>query len=93
MLAKKPDPYPADFSSYLETIQDQIGAEKTWEQTNTNVYSNFAATGDWMRSSVPDLEKVIDSGVRTLVYCGDADYILNYPGIEDMVCPHHYYLV
>lgn len=85
VLAKKPNPYPADFSEYLASIADAIGAEKEWQMRNLEVYSNFAATGDWMRSSVPSFEKVIDAGVRTLVYCGDADYILNYFGIEDMV--------
>jgi hypothetical protein len=39
--------------------------------------SNFAATGDWMRNSRPALESVINAGVRTIVYDGDADFILN----------------
>ena len=38
-----------------------------------------------MRSSVPHLEKVIDAGVRTVVYDGDVDYICNYQGVENMV--------
>lgn len=42
-------------------------------------------TGDWMRSSSSHLEKVINAGVRTVVYAGDADYICNYQGIENMV--------
>jgi hypothetical protein len=52
---------------------------------NDNVYTQFAATGDWMRSSLSDLEVVINSGVRTVIYDGDADYILNYIGVEAMV--------
>jgi carboxypeptidase C (cathepsin A) len=40
--------------------------------------SNFYATGDWMRSRRPALESVIDAGVRTILYAGDADYICNY---------------
>jgi hypothetical protein len=28
--------------------------------------------GDWMRSSLPHLEQVIDSGVRVMIYDGDA---------------------
>ena len=35
-----------------------------------------------MHNSRPNLETVIDSGVRTVVFDGDADFILNYPGIE-----------
>ncbi|KAF7304454.1 Carboxypeptidase [Mycena chlorophos] len=67
------------------TIETTVGAEVTWEETNDNVYDNFAATGDWMRSSLPDLELVINSGVRVLIYDGDADYILNFDGVEAMI--------
>lgn len=38
-----------------------------------------------MRSSSPHFEKVINAGVRTVVYDGDADYICNYQGVENMV--------
>jgi carboxypeptidase C (cathepsin A) len=41
--------------------------------------------GDWMRTSRPHLEKVINAGVRTAIYDGDADYICNYQGVENMV--------
>jgi hypothetical protein len=40
--------------------------------SNDDVYNNFAATGDWMRSALPALESVIDAGVRVLLYNGDA---------------------
>ncbi|KAJ6490857.1 serine carboxypeptidase [Mycena sanguinolenta] len=80
-----PDAYPPDISKYLASIQTKIGAEVTWQQTNLEVYDNFANTGDWMRSSLPDLELVINSGVRVLIYDGDADYILNYNGVEAMI--------
>ena len=46
---------------------------------------NSAATGDWMHNSRPNLETVIDSGVRTVVFDGDADFILNFNGVEAMV--------
>ncbi|GLB45331.1 putative peptidase S10 family protein [Lyophyllum shimeji] len=80
-----PDPYPPDISNYLASVASTIGAESTWQMTNNNVYSNFAATGDWMRNSRPDLETVINAGVRTIVFDGDADYILNFNGVEAMV--------
>jgi len=57
-----------------------------------DVYNNFAATGDWMRTSRPDLEKVINAGVRTVIYDGDADYIVNFKGIEAMVRAHPPYI-
>ncbi|KAF5343788.1 hypothetical protein D9757_007134 [Collybiopsis confluens] len=85
VLATNPDPYPPDLTSYLRSIQTKIGAESTWQETNDQVYDNFAATGDWMRNSRPDLESVINAGVRVVVYDGDADYILNFNGVEAMV--------
>ncbi|KAJ3523716.1 hypothetical protein NMY22_g11320 [Coprinellus aureogranulatus] len=82
---RDPDPYPADFSNLLNSYREGIQAQKIWVGTNSQVYSNFAATGDWMRSSKQDLESVINAGVKVLVYAGDADYILNYFGIERMM--------
>ncbi|KAJ7776290.1 serine carboxypeptidase [Mycena metata] len=79
------DPYPPDISSYLDSIQTKIGAEVRWQETNDEVYDNFADTGDWMRSSLPHLEAVINSGVRVTIYDGDADYICNFMGVEAMV--------
>ena len=38
-----------------------------------------------MKTSRPHLEKVINAGIRTVVYAGDADYICNYQGVENMV--------
>ncbi|KAK7439809.1 hypothetical protein VKT23_017385 [Stygiomarasmius scandens] len=82
---QNPDPYPPALDTYLASIKNTIKAEQTWQETNRNVYNNFAATGDWMRNSRPNLEKVINAGVRTIVYDGDADYILNFNGVEAMV--------
>ncbi|KAG6914593.1 hypothetical protein DXG01_016427 [Tephrocybe rancida] len=82
---RNPDPYPADLTSYLASIRTKVGAEATWQETNNNVYNNFASTGDWMRNSRPNLETVINAGVRTIVFDGDADYILNFNGVEAMV--------
>ncbi|KAJ6609023.1 serine carboxypeptidase [Mycena sp. CBHHK59/15] len=65
------DPYPPDITSYLASIADTIGAEVDWQMTNDDVYSNFAETGDWMRTCLPALESVIDAGIRQ--------------GIEDML--------
>jgi len=38
-----------------------------------------------MRTSRPFLEKVINAGIRTVIYAGDADYMCNYMGVEEMV--------
>jgi Serine carboxypeptidase len=82
-----PDPYPPNITGYLTspTITAAIGAETTWTETSIKVYIDFADTGDWMKSSNRYLEKVIDAGVRTMLYDGDADYICNHLGVEAMV--------
>jgi len=85
VLATNPDPYPPNITNYLSSIQSQVGAETTWQEANDNVYNNFAQTGDWMRTSKPYLENVINSGIRTLIFDGDVDYILNFKGVEAMV--------
>jgi carboxypeptidase C (cathepsin A) len=66
-------------------VTSKIGSQSTWVQTNSDIYEQFITTGDLMRSSRPDLEAVINAGVRTIIYDGDADYIVNYIGVEAMV--------
>jgi hypothetical protein len=72
VLSDENDPYPPDITSYLASVASKIGAEVDWQMSNDDVYNNFAATGDWMRSALPALESVIDAGVRVLLYNGDA---------------------
>ncbi|TFK75532.1 alpha/beta-hydrolase [Pluteus cervinus] len=83
--SQDPDPYPAGITDYLHGVASKIGAESDWEETSITVYSNFADTGDWMRNSRQDLESVINAGIRTVILDGDADFILNYVGVEAMV--------
>ncbi|KAF7367972.1 Carboxypeptidase [Mycena sanguinolenta] len=79
------DNYPPEIGTYIESIASQIGAEVGFTQISLTVYDNFAATGDWMRSSLPDLTTVIEAGLRVNLYVGDADYLCNYFGIEFMI--------
>ena len=53
--------------------------------SNDDVANDFALTGDMIRSSLSKLEMVINAGVRTVLYDGDADYLCNYMGFEAMV--------
>ncbi|KAG7088977.1 hypothetical protein E1B28_012923 [Marasmius oreades] len=85
ILARDPDPYPPDFTTFINSVRTRIGGEVTWAKSSSQVHANFANTGDWMRNSRPDLETVINAGVRVIVYDGDADYILNFNGVEAMV--------
>ncbi|GJJ09074.1 hypothetical protein Clacol_003296 [Clathrus columnatus] len=87
VLSEDPDPYPPNLAPYLTSsnLTSKIGSEAVWKQTNDDVYDNFAKTGDWMTNSRLELQTVIESGVRTIIYDGDADYILNYQGVEAMI--------
>ena len=87
---ESPDPYPPPLGNYLNSheVTSKIGSHATWKAINTDAYNNFAATGDWMRTSIPDLEKVINAGVRTVIHDGDADYVINFKGVETMVRVH-----
>ncbi|KAI7939349.1 hypothetical protein MJO29_014085 [Puccinia striiformis f. sp. tritici] len=49
------------------------------------LYTIHDKSGDWMLDSSKQLERVIESGVRTVLYVGDADYIVNYQGVESLV--------
>jgi carboxypeptidase C (cathepsin A) len=82
-----PDPYPPTLDPYLQSaaVTSKIGSQSTWVESNMDIYNQFAATGDWTRSARPNLEAVINAGVRTVIYDGDADYIVNYMGVEAMV--------
>ncbi|KAF7309959.1 Carboxypeptidase [Mycena indigotica] len=79
------DPYPADITSWLASVRSAIGAEVSWAESSDAVYNNFASTGDWMRSQLPNLNTIINAGIRVTLYNGDADFIVNYQGVEDML--------
>ena len=70
VLSKNPDPYPPNITNYLASIRTKAGAASTWQDTNYDVYDNSAETGDWMRTSKPDLESVINAGIRVLIFDG-----------------------
>jgi carboxypeptidase C (cathepsin A) len=82
-----PDPYPHPIEPYLNLaeVTSKIGSEGTWAMSNNDIVYQFNLTGDYIRSKKIYLEAVIDAGVRTVLYDGDADYICNYIGFEAMV--------
>ncbi|KAG0147667.1 hypothetical protein CROQUDRAFT_61494 [Cronartium quercuum f. sp. fusiforme G11] len=82
-----PNPYPPDLNPILtkKDFRDKIGAEVNWTESSDLVYENFFQSGDWMLDSSTKLERIINSGIRTLIFAGDADYIVNYMGVEAMV--------
>ncbi|KAF9029483.1 serine carboxypeptidase [Hymenopellis radicata] len=82
-----PDPYPPTLGPLLTgaSFQSAIGAESNWTENNADVYTNFMTTGDWMRSTRGSLEDVIERGVKVIILDGDADFICNYQGVENLI--------
>ena len=68
LLGPADDPYPPPLDSYLAQIKNDIGAEVKWQEVSEDVYFNFATAGDWMRTSAPQLESVINAGVMG-IFC------------------------
>ena len=81
------DPYPPNLGPYLSdlVVTSKIGSQSAWVRFNSGVDNQFRTSGDWMRSSRSDLELVINAGVRTVIYDGDASYEINFMGVEAMV--------
>ncbi|KAI9730445.1 MAG: hypothetical protein M1818_008140 [Claussenomyces sp. TS43310] len=77
------DPYPpATYSSYLAkaSVTKAIGAKATYTECPDAPYNKFATTGDNSRSFLSELSAVVKSGVQTLIWAGDADWICNWFG-------------
>ncbi|KAF9029458.1 serine carboxypeptidase [Hymenopellis radicata] len=82
-----PDPYPPTLEPLLTdaSFQASIGAESNWTTFNDDVFADFLTTGDWVRSTRGLLEDVIERGVKVIILDGDADYICNYQGVENLI--------
>ncbi|KAF2149189.1 alpha/beta-hydrolase [Myriangium duriaei CBS 260.36] len=76
-----PNP-PRTYRGYLNStsVRYKIGAKKAYVPYSNAVDHAFSTTGDNCRSSLPALSQVVSSGVRVLLYAGDADWMCNYLG-------------
>ncbi|KAG9246480.1 carboxypeptidase-like protein S1 [Calycina marina] len=77
------DPYPPEtYVTYLQSaaVVKAIGALSTYAECPNAPYEKFAATGDDSRSFLSTLSTVVQSGIQTLIWAGDADWICNWFG-------------
>ena len=72
------DPYPPEtYVTYLQTpaVAKAIGAMVTYSECPDAPYNKIEQTGDDFRSFLPALSKVVQSGIRVLIWAGDAGEI------------------
>ncbi|CAG8744663.1 35047_t:CDS:2, partial [Racocetra persica] len=49
------------------------------------IYNRFAASGDIMHSTVSQVEFLLDNDIPILFFVGDADFICNWIGSNEMI--------
>ncbi|KAF9036830.1 carboxypeptidase C [Panaeolus papilionaceus] len=59
-----------------------VNPELTFASCNTDVNQAFTMNGDGMHNSAALLPELVNSGIRLLVYAGNADMMCNYLGNE-----------
>ena len=77
------DPNPPEtYATYLtnSAVTKAIGAQSTYQECANAPGQKFANTGDNSRSFLSQLSDVVKSGVTTVVWAGDADWICNWFG-------------
>lgn len=83
------NPFPPDLTPLLNDTRFKasigVPSNVNWYDCNDDVHMDFEGGGDWMRDYSKPLERIIDAGIRTLMYAGDADFIVNYQGVEALI--------
>ncbi|KAJ7436142.1 alpha/beta-hydrolase [Mycena galericulata] len=65
----------------LSSVKKAIGAtSSTYSECPDAPYELFTKTGDDARTLLPQLGEIVDSGLRVLIWAGDADIICNWLG-------------
>jgi carboxypeptidase C (cathepsin A) len=82
-------PQPAQaFPGYLNVgeVQQALGVDTNYSAgSNPEVLTPFWFTGDFVRSyPLSNLVELLDSGIRVALIYGDADYLCNWYGGEDL---------
>ncbi|KAF8128601.1 Alpha/Beta hydrolase protein [Boletus edulis] len=86
--------FPPDYyMTYLTNpeVMATIGAETAYQQCSDVVNEIFNATGDEARTWLPQLSAMANSGLKILIWAGDADIICNWLGVYDSVLAMDWY--
>ncbi|KUJ20781.1 carboxypeptidase-like protein S1 [Mollisia scopiformis] len=74
---------PSTYINYLSdpAIMKAIGAQINYTECPNPAHDLFSSTGDpEARSQLPELSAVVQSGVQTVMFAGDADVVCNWFG-------------
>lgn len=89
------DPFPSEvYLRYLSLpkVTSAIGAESKFSECPDTTTTDFSTTGDGARSSTSALAKLLNQGLRTVIWAGDRDFICNtlggYQSIQAMDWDH-----
>ncbi|EGO26845.1 hypothetical protein SERLADRAFT_360894 [Serpula lacrymans var. lacrymans S7.9] len=84
---------PEYYVNYLHKtdVMDKIGAETTYYECPDPPYLLFEKTGDDARTWLPQLSALANSGLKILVWAGDADIICNWLGCHAVALAMDWY--
>ncbi|KAL5085367.1 hypothetical protein Trisim1_010592 [Trichoderma cf. simile WF8] len=73
---------PATYITYLQdpAIMKKIGVNVTYSECSSDVANNIDNLDDGLRSYLPALSKIVQSGVTTVIWAGDADAVCDWFG-------------
>ncbi|KAL8839877.1 MAG: hypothetical protein Q9170_001557 [Blastenia crenularia] len=74
---------PRYFNDYLNLapVQNALGVNLNYTQSNNDVSYAFQMTGDFAYPNfIEDLEMILNNSIRVALFYGDADYICNWLG-------------
>jgi carboxypeptidase C (cathepsin A) len=66
----------------LASVTSAIGAVSTYSECPNAPYNKFVTTGDDARTFLPQLAALANTGMRILIWAGDADIICNWVGVQ-----------
>ncbi|KAJ2454625.1 hypothetical protein EV183_001373 [Coemansia sp. RSA 2336] len=65
------------------SVQEILHAKETnYQSCSTKVQADFLGDFDILRSFTPELAKILEAGIPSLIYVGDADWICNWYGVK-----------
>lgn len=75
---------PRSFLKYLARpdVMRSIGAESKFAACEDLILDDFWTTADSVRPTISSLAKLLDAGLRTVIWAGDKDFICNSLGVH-----------